>query len=61
MANNNAGLFTQPGFQAFTFYLAEPVRMNAVLEALAEYLVLYWVVEAFKDRHGHLPGFQIID
>jgi ferritin len=56
----NACVFSQFDFQGSTFYLTEQARKNAVVEALAEYLVMFWVLKAHKDHHSYLLGFQII-
>jgi hypothetical protein len=56
----NTGLFSQSCSQGLTFYLAEPVWLNAVVEALAQYLVLNKVFKGFKHLHDHLPRCQIL-
>ncbi len=57
----NARLFSESGLQRYPFYPAEPIRVNAIVEALAAYLVLDWVFKAHKYHHCHLPGCQILN
>ena len=49
----NACLFSQSGFQRFTFYLSEPMGNDGVIKAFVEYLELCWVFKAAKDLHGN--------
>ena len=51
-----AYLFSQSGLQEFTFYLAKPVWLNAVVKALVKHLILDKVFKALEDLNCHLTS-----
>ena len=58
----NACCFSKPDLQLlklFNLNLAEPVRMNAIVKAPTEQLILDWVFEVIKNFVDHLPACQI--